>query len=287
MPGLTYIRGAARIVYADEAHGLRGEASYTEYVPEFVGDKPIIRSDVREVAGVLRGEWSPLALEAGVSVREQQPRPFGSATVQFVGTRERGASATLMVNTITSDTARLRALGTRDALAVNAGVGFGEHVWSSARLLAEAFYTRDDRTLLGSGVTLDAAVGSSYARPTTLGSLSVRAFGRVAPRFAEKLPSSERDGAWMAGTSEWAGVGVSFGRGQLDAPPLFGRQFVYILDTGVGWLWPLSGIGYNAQARVGVSIIGSDLLSVSAGASNVIGAHGYSAQVGYALSFAH
>ena len=75
------------------------------------------------------------------------------------------------------------------------------------------------------------------------------------------------------------------GRGQLEQPPLVGRQFYYLLDAAAGWLWPASGIGFSAQAGVGVSLLGADLLSVTAGGSNVIGTTVWSANIGYGLTF--
>jgi hypothetical protein len=94
-----------------------------------------------------------------------------------------------------------------------------------------------------------------------------------------------RDKPWLPKSSEWVGIGASFGRGQLEQPPLIGRQFCYLLDAAAGWLWPVSSLGFSAQAGVGVSLFGADLISITARGSNVVGTTVWSANAGYGLTF--
>jgi hypothetical protein len=70
----------------------------------------------------------------------------------------------------------------------------------------------------------------------------------------------------------------------LDVPPLIGRTFCYVLDGAGGWLWPQQGVGFSAQAGVGFSVFGADLLTVAARGGNVVGSTVWSANLGYGVS---
>jgi hypothetical protein len=80
-------------------------------------------------------------------------------------------------------------------------------------------------------------------------------------------------------------LGASLGRGTLDAPPIVGGQFCYVLDGAAGWLWPRAAVGFSARAGVGTSLLGADLLSLNGRAGNVVGSTMWSASIDYGLTF--
>lgn len=291
MDGLRALKSGATLEYTGRAAGVRGDASFTYYEPRATAE-PVLSAPARDVAASLAGRLSAVSLEAGARVRDERSvQPFGNAGVQFLGSpTEKGARglARVHVNDAATDTTRLRALGMRQALVLDGAVPFGEYLYLSARGTAEAYFRREDYAYLGAGLSLDAGFGANFALPANAGAAGVRLAGRVAPRFArardEARPAPGLERGWLPDTSEWAGLGASVGRGQLDVPPLIGRQFSYIVDGAAGMLWPQNAFGFSAQAGVGLSIFGADLLTLAARGGNVVGSTVWSANLGYGIS---
>lgn len=284
MDGLNTFDVGAAVSYGDRAARLRGEASFTQYRARS-GVNVGIADEVHDVAAALSGRLARVALEAGARVRDERSiRPYGGLGWQIAGKPSAGFGVQLRANDSATDTARLRALGVRDALQLDLAVPFSEHLYMSVRGIAEAYYARRDRQLLGAGLSLDAGLGANVALPGPLGSAGVRLVGRVAPRFARDAALVDTTAPWLAESSQWAGLGASVGRGNLSAPPLLGRAFCYVLDGAAGWLWPQAGVGFTASAGLGFSVFGADLLTLAARGGNVVGSSVWSANVGYGLS---
>lgn len=287
MQGLFALRSAAGVEYAGPAAAVRGDVSFTQYRPSATADR-VLTGEARDVAGSLRGRLGVSALELGVRARDESTlRPFGAFALQLAGKPDAGAQLRVHVDDLTTDTTRLRALGVRDAVVLDTALPFGEHVFLSARAAGETFYTQRERGYLGAGLTFDAGLGTSFRLPADVGVAGFRLVGRAASRFARspsELAGSAKNEVWLPGSSEWAGVGASLGKGKLDAPPLIGRQFCYVLDAAAGWLWPTSTPGFSAQAGVGVSVFGADLLTLAARGGNVVGGATWGASLGYGFT---
>jgi hypothetical protein len=281
MDGLATLGSTATLEYGGRSAGLRADVGFSQLQP-----RGVIDSESRHVLGSLQGRIARGALELGVHVRDERSlRPFGAFTLQLAGTPEAGAALRARVNNASLDTARLRALGVRDALEAELALPFAGSFYVSAKGSAEAYYTREARRFLGAGLNFDAGVGASVQLPASLGALGMRLAGRMAPRFTREAGSDPvLMQSWLPQSSEWAGVGASLGRGSLDVPPRIGRSFSYLLDGAAGWLWPLSGVGFSAQAGLGVSLLGEDLLTLAARGGNVVGSTAWSANLGYAVS---
>jgi len=195
------------------------------------------------------------------------------------------------VNTNSQDNAQLRASAARDALEVQAAVPLGQRFYVSARGLAERYITRFSRDYIGAGLSVDAGAGMNIDLPSKLGAMGLRVTGRVAPRFQSddapvRGPGAMMDKNWLPQSTEWAGFGASIGKGKLDAPPLIGRDFSYIVDGAAGCLWQQQGVGvgFSAQAGVGFSVLGADLLTLAARSGNVLGSTVWGANLGYGLT---
>ena len=285
MDGLGSLGTNATLEYGGLGGGLRADVGFTQLQARAATER-VLEAETRDVQGSLSGRVSRVGLELGAHVRDESSvRPFGTFSLQLAGTPEAGAALRGRLNVASTDTAHLRAQGVRDAVEAELALPFARSFYVSAKGSAETYRTRQERQYLGAGLNLDAGVGASLQLPAALGALGVRLAGRVAPRLA-------RDGAsdllasrsWLPQSSEWAGVGASLGRGNMDLPPRFGRSFCYLLDGAAGYLWPLNGVGFSAQAGVGVSLLGEDLLTLVARGGNVVGSTAWSANVGYALS---
>jgi hypothetical protein len=288
MDGLAQWTSAATLQYTGKASGLRAEATLTQ-LRALETRTPILAADARELSGALQGRYARLGVELGVRARDEQNlRPFGSAQLQLAGDlgNDNGTYLRLHVNTNATDTAQQRAWGARDAIELQSALPLGRRFYVSARGLAEAYYTRFSRELVGTGLSLDAGAGVSFDLPSKLGAAGLRVTGRLAPRFAKSdAPATLTPSVgWLPHSSEWAGLGASLGRGKLDAPPLIGRDFCYVLDGAAGWLWPQQGIGFSAQAGLGFSLFGADLLTLAARGGNVVGSTVWGGNLGYALS---
>jgi hypothetical protein len=279
MDGLFEWRSSAWVDYPERAWGLRAEASFTRSQPSFAKGSPALD----DLGVKLGGRIAGTSLMLGVSVRDGgSARPSASLKQQLAGDDRAGLAMRLYVNTLATDTARLRVFGTRDGLALDARMPFARRFYASASASAETFYTREQRDYLGAGLTLDAAIGTQLALPAELGSANLRVASRVAPRMQHR-PQDPRS-PWLPETSEWVGLGAGIGRGQLDVPPIVGRTLCYVLDGSAGWLWPASGFGWTAQLGVGVSPLGGDLLTLAARGGNIVGSSVWSANLNYAVS---
>ena len=290
MDGLAAWSSYGTVQYSGRASGIRAEASLTHF--QALGTRfPVLHQDTRELSGALLGQYARVSMELGVRAREEQNlRPYGSAKLQLSGEGDSGSFLRLHVNTNANDTAQLRAWAVRDAVELQGAFPIGRRFYISARGLAEAYYTRFSRDFIGTGLSLDAGAGVSFDLPAKLGALGFRITGRVAPRFPKaEVPSADSTApnilAFLPQSSQWAGLGASIGRGKLDAPPLIGRDFCYVLDGAAGWLWPQQAVGFSAQAGLGFSVIGADLLTLAARGGNVLGQTVWGANLGYGVTF--
>jgi hypothetical protein len=288
MDGLATWGSVASVRYAGKAAGLHAELGLTQLQPR-TATAPVLSQDVRELSASLQGRMSRMTLELGVRARDEgNLRPFGMLGVHLAGDRDAGTFVRLHVNGNATDTARQRAWATRDALELQTALPLGAGFYVSARGLAEAYYTRLERQYLGAGLSADAGLGVNVPLSAALGAAGFRLTGRAAPRFAKEPSPTASDatlsGPWLPVSSQWAGVGASLGRGKLDAPPLLGRAFCYLLDGAAGWLWPQQGVGFSAQAGLGFSVFGADLLTLAARGGNVVGSTVWSANLGYGVT---
>jgi hypothetical protein len=287
MDGVQAFGATARVDYAEIAGGLRITLGYMEYQPVF--NKSLLSTPVRDMSAALRGRYGRFALELGANVRDADTaRPFGTLQARLAGDDERGTSLQVQGNGLSADNARLRVHGTADAIAFKTVVGLGKYFWAHGRAAAEAYYTRAERRLLGAGVTVDLGLGGTIELPAKLGHAGLRFFGRGAPRFPrpQSEPAVDPADVWLPAHSLWTGLGVNVGRGQLDAPLLFGRQLSYALDASVGWVWLVSSPGWSVTGQLAVSVLGADSLTLAATAGNVVGSSGFSGSLGYVVSFA-
>jgi hypothetical protein len=287
MDGLFALSGEATALYADPSWGLGGGASLSVFRPERGGQ--VITVEQRDLAARLQGRIEFGTLELGLGVRnEASPRPFGSLSIQLFGDEADGAAIGLHLNGSTMDTSRLRVFGVSDTIAFESTLPFTSNIYLTGRAAADMYRTRQERAYLGAGFTFDAGLGATIARLGKFGNVGTRLVTRLAPRFSHRptdLPPQLANLIWLPRGTEWVGLGASLARGQLDRPPLVGRQFCYLLDAAAGGLWPASTIGFSAQVGLGVSILGADLLSVSARGSNVLGTTLWSGNIGYGLTF--
>jgi hypothetical protein len=219
-----------------------------------------------EAAGQITGQLGGSELTLGVAARpDGATQPFASFEQRLLSLAGSELRLTARLNERTSDTARLRLFGAEDQLALSADVRLGEHAYLSASAAGQAYWEHD-RTYLGSGATINAGAGYNLPLGAELGTANFRASTYLAPR----LPADPGAGFVPEGTT-WLGLGASLVRGQLEVPPVFGRELSFLTDATLGWLVPQQELGWSARLGLGVSLFGADLLSLSASASNVLG----------------
>jgi hypothetical protein len=291
MPGLVAWQSSAALEYPTGALAWRGEAGVRQALPSDAADS-VLSSVSNDVWARLRARLSRTTLTLGAQVRDGQSlRPVGILQYQLLGAASAGLEARLHVHDTATDTARLRALGARDALVIDGGLPLPKPFSVQARVAAETFYTWQERDYLGAGLTLDAALGANFQLPSSAGTAGVRIAGRIAPRTASQrakaLDPLADTAPWLPHTSEWLGAGASLGRGRLDAPPIVGHEFCYLMDAAIGWLWPAAHFGWTAQVGIGVSPFGADLLSLAARGGNVLGSSSFGATLSYMASIDH
>ncbi len=167
------------------------------------------------------------------------------------------------VNDRSRDTPVLRVLGVEDELAARAsfqlGDGFAAFAGASGKL-----YSDRDRDYLGAGATVDGWLGKNWALPAGVGRANARVAAYVAPRFAESDAAPVPDG------TTWVGLGTTLSRGQLSVAPVAGRRLSVLADASGGWLVPQAELGWSAKLGLGISVFGSDQLSLAGSASNVV-----------------
>jgi Tetratricopeptide repeat len=196
------------------------------------------------------------------------------------GTPSPELALALRVNETANDTPALRVLGVRDELGATATLPIGKHLYGALSATGTLYSSRRDRTLLGGGFTGEAALGANVGDDSTPLRGNARLFARTAPRFRrneDELPSDLRElsatpaGSAVPDSTTFIGVGASAARGEYALPPLDRKKFAFLLDGSAGLLVPQKKLGLSGRAGVGVSLLGEDMLSVSARASNVVG----------------
>lgn len=286
MGDVVMLRAAATVQYGNPSWGLGGGASFNQFRP--AQDGLVIDVEQHDIVGQLHARIKFATLEVGLSVRNEiSARPFGSLVARLWGDESAGGRLRLHLNDTAADNARVRVLAVSDAVAFETTLPLVWRLYLTGRVAGDMFREREKRTHLGTGLTVDAGLGATVVQLRGFGDAGVRLVTRIAPRYPrspEALPPEIAKTVWMQ-SSEWLGLGASFGRGQLDQPPLVGRQFCYLLDAAAGWLWPVSSIGYSVQMGLGISLFGADLLSIGARGSNVISTTTWSANLGYGLTF--
>ncbi len=219
-----------------------------------------------ELSARLRGSYGGSMLALGIAARPDGTlRPFGSFEQQLVERLRAHLGLIAGVNERSLETARLRLFGAQDQLGVRANLGLGEHFYLSADASGQTYWDLD-RDYQGSGASISGGAGYNVALAPDWGSANVRIAGYLAPRFA-----ADPDEHLIADGTSWLGVGASWSRGRLDAPPPSGRSLALLTDATLGWLVPQHELGWSGRLGLGVSLLGADLLSLSIEASNVLG----------------
>jgi hypothetical protein len=237
-----------------------GGASFGAELPWSAEDRAL------EVSARLRAALGGTVFSLGIAAwPDGKVRPFGSFEQRLLERVRQHLSVLARVNERSLETAFLRRSGAEDQLTIGAQIGLSDELYLSGNAAGQAYWDLD-RKYVGSGATLNAGAGYNLALGPRWGSANLRLSSYLAPRFAAD-PSA---GFVPDGTS-WVGVGGSWSRGRLDAPPVSGRSLALLTDATLGWLVPQRELGWSGQLGVGVSLLGADLLSVSARASNVLG----------------
>jgi hypothetical protein len=236
-----------------------------------------------ELAARLRGTYGGSALALGMAARPDGTlRPFGSFEQQLIERLQAHLALIARVNERSLETARLRLLGAQDQLGVRANLGLGEHFYLSADAAGQIYWDLD-RDYQGSGASLSGGAGYNLGLGPDWGSANLRVAGYLAPRFAVDPAAG-----FIADGTSWVGVGASWSRGRLDAPPPSGRSLALLTDATLGWLVPQHELGWSGRLGLGVSLLGADLLSLSIEASNVLGTTpgfaAYGIAAGYRMS---
>lgn len=218
----------------------------------------------QELAAELGAGLGDSSLALGVVVRDgRAPRPSLRFEQGVIDTPGLDLDLLVRVNERSFDSSALRLIGVEDELAARAEITFLEHYSASLHASAKLYSDRDDRHLLGGGAALDAALGRHFGLGE-LGTGSLRVAGYVAPRFDDEAAGPVPDGA------SWVGLGAQLARGQLSIAPVAGRRVSLLADATAGWLLPLGELGWSGKLGLGLSVLGGDLLSLQASASNVM-----------------
>ncbi|MCS3903011.1 tetratricopeptide (TPR) repeat protein [Methylohalomonas lacus] len=187
-------------------------------------------------------------------------------------TRRLGIDAFASLRDEAIETGELRALGTRDRL----GIGFDWSPTARDTLSINAAYnsynTREDANHLGDGYQLEAVAsralmtGPTYQLTTRVLATTQQnsPVGSLPDDVARRLPAGSVGGDVVPDEYSFIGAGISFSRGLpgSDYPLVASPRFQLNLDAG--YVSPDSSFGASASGAVGVSVIGSDELSLEA-----------------------
>ncbi len=187
-------------------------------------------------------------------------------------TRRLGIDAFASLRDEATETGELRALGTRDRL----GVGFDWSPTARDTLSINAAYnsynTREDEKNLGDGYQLEAIASRALMTGPTY-QLTTRVLATTQQNspveslpddVARRLPAGGVGSDLVPDEFSFIGAGVSFSRGLpgSDYPLVASPRFQ--LDLDAGYVSPDSSFGVSTSGAVGVSVIGSDELSLEA-----------------------
>lgn len=216
-----------------------------------------------ELSASARVAYDGTGLELGVvRLGNGAARPFGGLSQRLLDERTLRLQARLGLNEVSSDSAALRLAGAEDSLAVAAEWDLGEGFYATSG--AEGKIYRDHgRSALGVAALLRAGVGRNFQiGDKTGGNLRVLGYTLQQREFiaGQGLPQATR----------FVGVGAGVHRGSMGRAPVFGRALSYLVDGSLGWLVDQEQVGWSASVGLGTSVLGGDMVALSARASNAL-----------------
>lgn len=262
LAGLSTRRaGVTADYWVEGALSLRLKAGLSRLTP--TGALALDTAAQDELAASARVGYAGTGLELGVvRLGDGAARPFGRLSQRLLDARTLRVQATLGLNERSSDSPGLRLAGAQDSLGVSAEWDLGEGFYATGG--AEGKVYRDHRrTGLGAGLLVRAGAGRNFQIGNKTGA-NLRALGYSVQQrefiAGQALPHPTR----------FVGVGGGVHRGSMVRAPVFGRVFSYLMDGSLGWLVDQRQVGWSASVGLGTSVLGGDMVAISARASNAL-----------------
>lgn len=220
--------------------------------------------------------WRQRRGQTGLQLRYSDARDADTFSLglsqRWLLTRRLGIDAFARWRDEATETGELRALGTRDRL----GIGFDWSPTARNTLSINAAYnsynTREDGNHLGDGYQLEAFASHALMTGPTY-QLTTRVLATTQQNspveflpddVARRLPAGSVGSNLVPDEFSFIGAGASFSRGLpgSDYPLVASPRFQLNLDAG--YVSPASSFGIRTSGAVGVSVLGSDELSLEA-----------------------
>lgn len=215
----------------------------------------------------------PVRLTLGTNQRSDRSFAYGSAEWVHALTRNVRARVEALVNTLTEESAAMRAVGKKDKLSV--GLSGNPSPTTNARfeLAGQRFQTRQGDAL-GSGLHLESEIGATLLQGSPI--WQVRLSGSAdRNRLAANLPSSLVGAALSPFSTveslipkrfSTVGTGSTIRFGQFDRPSRGANGFI---DVWVGRQWPSNEAAYSLRAAAALPVRSAGEIKIETWYSNV------------------
>jgi len=212
----------------------------------------------------------------GGNFRSDESLAYGAVKFSQSVTNNMHASLRLGVNEISYESGALRSLGAKDTILLSLSSQLTRQTHLQFDIDGHRYLTRQGSTL-GKGYKMQGILGSSLL--TGAQDWQVRLQGTWESNDLKQNLPSELKGLFGPSASSvetlilpnfgTLGMGTTFRYGPHDQG-ILRRPFIHG-DVWAGWVWPANVVGYNSRAAMGISLFGSDILSVGGFYSNVQG----------------
>ncbi len=217
-----------------------------------------------------------LQVNLGANLREDKSLAYGTFRFNHDITNKLKANLRLSVNEMSSETGAFRALGAKDTILLGLTTQLTRQTSFNMDIDGHHYKTREGGNL-GKGYKLQSILGTTLLTGSQHWQIRLQGAWE-SNQLASTLPN-ELNGLLGASKEDvltlipkyfgTMGVGTVFRYGASDESVL--RRPFLLTDMWAGWVWPADALGYNGRVSMGISILGSDMLSVGAFYSNIQG----------------
>ncbi|MEO5659256.1 MAG: tetratricopeptide repeat protein [Polaromonas sp.] len=242
-------------------------------------------NDLSLLAEVTFGN-DPLRFTLGRNQRADKSLTYGRFELTHALNKRLNARLDVSVNSLTEETSALRAIGSKDKVALGLSGNPTDLTYARLELAGQRFNTRTgDR--LGKGYRLEGEIGATLSRNTP--TLEMRLSGSSERnRLADRLPASLTSSVLSPSQSvesvlpprfSTLGVGATYRYGPTDGVE---HRPQGVLDGWVGRQWPANELAYSVRAGMTLPVLSAGQVRLEGFYTNVQG--GLSAQANRGVS---
>jgi tetratricopeptide (TPR) repeat protein len=252
--------------------------------------KSLDENDISVLAEVAVGA-NPLRLTLGRNQRDEHSLTYGRLELTHALTKRWNARLDVAINGLTEETSALRAIGSKDKVAVGLNGSLSESVYARAELAGQRFNTRKGEKL-GQGARLEGEIGTQLSGGSPAWQLRLSG-STERNRLVDSLPASLQPLAAspaqavegiLSSRFSTLGIGATLRTGQGEGME---RRLQGVVDGWVGRQWPANEQAYSLRAGMRLPVASAGQVRFEAFYTNVQGGVSSQANRGVGVWYRH